>query len=91
MPVPQFTGEVGKKLVNRYANVNGIRSKSDEVKRWMEDGKADVVALVETMAEPSTADCSFCDPAFYKLERLDRDGCQKSTEGAVALVIRKEF
>ncbi|GAV09676.1 hypothetical protein RvY_19177-2 [Ramazzottius varieornatus] len=91
MPVPQFTGQEGKKLVIRYANVNGIRSKSDEVMRWMEDGKADVVALVETMAEPSIAECSFCHPAFYKFERLDRDGCQKSTGGGVAIVIRKEF
>ncbi|GAV04881.1 hypothetical protein RvY_15088 [Ramazzottius varieornatus] len=91
MPVPQFMGVVGKKLVIRYANVNGIRSKSNEVKRWMEDRMADVVALVEIMAGPSTADCSFCDPAFYKLQRLDRYGCQTSTGGGVALVIRKEF
>ncbi|GAU92133.1 hypothetical protein RvY_04251 [Ramazzottius varieornatus] len=61
MPVPQYKGEVGRKLIVRYANVNGIRSKSEEVKKWMEEGKADVVALVETMADEATVDCMSCD------------------------------
>ncbi|GAU88288.1 hypothetical protein RvY_01020 [Ramazzottius varieornatus] len=75
MPVPQHTGEVGRKLAVRYAN--GIQNKSEEVKKWMEEGKADVVALVETMADMATVDCSFCDLDHYKLERFDRFGCRK--------------
>ncbi|GAU90413.1 hypothetical protein RvY_02830 [Ramazzottius varieornatus] len=86
MPVPQPTGEVGRKLVVRYTNVNGIRSKIEEVKKWMEEGKADVVALVETMADTATVDCSFCD-----LLRLNRLGCRKESGGGVALAVKKDI
>ncbi|GAU92261.1 hypothetical protein RvY_04363 [Ramazzottius varieornatus] len=91
MPVPQHTGEVGRKLVVRYANVNGIRSKSEEVEKWMEEGKADVVALVETMDDTATVDCSFCDLDHYKLERLDRLGCRRESDDGIALAVKKDI
>ncbi|GAU89353.1 hypothetical protein RvY_01910 [Ramazzottius varieornatus] len=91
MPPVDYKGAVSRKLVLRYANVNGIRSKSEEVKRWIDEGDADIVALVDTIAGDSTADCLMCDLDRYNLHRLDRTGCQKETGGGVALIMKREL
>ncbi|GAU90744.1 hypothetical protein RvY_03119 [Ramazzottius varieornatus] len=71
MPPIKFTGEVVKKLTLLYGNVNDIRSKSEETKRWMEERNAGIVALVETWADESTADCLIADLDQYNLFRKD--------------------
>ncbi|GAV06544.1 hypothetical protein RvY_16512 [Ramazzottius varieornatus] len=89
MPPLRFSGEIGKKLTFLYGNVNGIRSKSEETKRWMGEKKADIVALVETWADNSTPDCLIADPEHCNLFRKDREGCKKQAGGGVAIAIKK--
>ncbi|GAU99364.1 hypothetical protein RvY_10380 [Ramazzottius varieornatus] len=91
MPPFKFTGEIGKKLSFLYGNVNGIRSKSEEIKRWMQEKKADIVALVETWADQSTPDCMIADHDQYVLFRKDREGCQKEKGGGVAIAVKKNL
>ncbi|GAU93592.1 hypothetical protein RvY_05512-1 [Ramazzottius varieornatus] len=55
----------------------------------MEERKADVVALVETWAEKSTAHCLIVDPDQYDLFRKDREGCRKESGGGVAIAVKK--
>ncbi|GAU90236.1 hypothetical protein RvY_02684 [Ramazzottius varieornatus] len=91
MPPLKFTGGIGKKLSFLYGNVNGIRSKSEVIKRWMREKKADIVALVETWADQSTPDCMIADLDQYVLFRKDREGCQKEKSGGVAIVVKKDL
>ncbi|GAV02060.1 hypothetical protein RvY_12673 [Ramazzottius varieornatus] len=88
MPPIKFTGEIGKKLTFLYENVNGIRSKSEETKRWMEERNAVIVALVETWADESTADCLIADLDQYNLFRKDRQRCLKEKGGRVAIAVK---
>ncbi|GAU92263.1 hypothetical protein RvY_04365-1 [Ramazzottius varieornatus] len=85
------TGQVGKKLTLRYANLNGIKSNTEEVKSWISRSKADIGAFVETMADDSVADALIADLDLFDVHRKARTGCQKENGGGVTLICKKEL
>ncbi|GAU92434.1 hypothetical protein RvY_04515 [Ramazzottius varieornatus] len=84
-------GNLGKQLTLRYANLNGIKSKTEEVKAWTEKGSVDIGAFVETMADDTVTDELIADLQKYSVYRKDRAGCQKETGGGVAVIARKDL
>ncbi|GAV06447.1 hypothetical protein RvY_16438 [Ramazzottius varieornatus] len=84
-------GEMGKQLIFRYANLNGIKSKSEELKAWTERGKVDIGAFVETWADDSVTDTLIADLEKYKVHRKDRAGCRKEGGGGVAIIVQKDL
>ncbi|GAV06640.1 hypothetical protein RvY_16596 [Ramazzottius varieornatus] len=84
-------GELGKQLIFRYANLNGIKSKSEELKAWTERGKVDIGAFVETWADDSVTDTLIADLEKYKVHRKDRAGCRKEGGGGVAIIVQKDL
>ena len=92
MDQPQVAeGDIGKRLTLRYANLNGVRSKTEEVKAWTEKSNPDIVAFVETMADDSVSDSLIADLTRYNVYRKDRAGCTKEGGGGIALITKKEL
>ncbi|GAU99823.1 hypothetical protein RvY_10765 [Ramazzottius varieornatus] len=84
--------EMGRQLTLRYANLNGIKSKTEEVKSWTEKGKADIAAFVETWADDSVTDSLIVDLVKFNVYRKDRVGCQKECGGGgIAIVAKKDL
>ncbi|GAU87139.1 hypothetical protein RvY_00035 [Ramazzottius varieornatus] len=78
-------GNLGKQLTLRYANLDGIKSKTEEVKAWTEKGSVDIGAFVETMADDTVTDGLIADLQKYSVYRKDRAG------GTVAVIAREEL
>ncbi|GAU92807.1 hypothetical protein RvY_04841 [Ramazzottius varieornatus] len=84
-------GKLGKRLILRYANLNGIKSKTEEVKACTERGKVDIAAFVETMADDTVTDGLIADLQKYNVYRKDRAGCRKESGGGLAIIAKKDL
>ncbi|GAV08611.1 hypothetical protein RvY_18276 [Ramazzottius varieornatus] len=84
-------GKLEKPLILRHANLNGIKSKTEEVKAWTERGKVDIAAFVETMADDTVTDGLIADLQKYNVYRKDRAGCRKESGGGVAITAKDDL